>query len=459
MSEDLDTSASSELSHKLNPMLSRRAALRIGGIGATGALLAACGSGRNSTGSTPKINTSATTSTEDIDFIKTTFGGGTTNAGAGLAYPFAAGLLLSTSQAPYGQSSLKGINLAIKQIKAAGGPDLAPNIKDFAASTTAGANAMRQWGGAKLPFAITCGFFAQGNVIAPGQQYKVLMTDPGGGDIKAFQGKPYVWGTRAITPNDTYAGTVQYLAAKMPNIKKVVVAGADIGPIGTAAVDVLKEALSKYLPGASVVGEVYTAASSSGAYDWSSAVSKIQRLNPDAIFPFTWGTDPASFMKALSSAGVKAAVIGPDFDPGSVDLAASAMDGYMFAYDYFDAKNPGNPWGQKFVAQYEAAYGETPDYYPANYYENTYFLWQLIQRTLAAGGNPKSGTDLQTALAKDPKLMSVYGVGDTTGSIELSAETHTVTGRPCGLFQYSTKTKSVNQLASFGIGGIDFKAL
>jgi branched-chain amino acid transport system substrate-binding protein len=461
MSDELETSRFDGLGRALNPVVNRRTALAVGGVGALGALLAACGGkrGSSSSGGGGNSNPTASVAPADTDFIKTLFKGGTTAAGMGLNYQFAAGQLLSTSQAPYGQASLKGINLAIKQIKASGGPNLTVNVKDWAVSTTAAADAMRVWGSASLGYAITCGFFGSGNAIAPGQAAKILMTDPGGGDIVAFQGKPYVWGTRAITPNDAYAGAVQYLAKAMPNAKRIVMAGADIGAIGDAAKVTLAAAIQQYLPGGSIVGTVYTTASSSNTYDYGPAITKIVALNPDVVFSFTWGTDPASFMKAAGSGGLKAQVIGPDFDPGSVNLAGGSMDGYMFAYDYFNADAPGNKWGELFVKEFKAQYGIAPNYYAANYYENTYFLWELIQRTLAANGDPKSGTDLQTALQSNTTLNSVYGTGTDAGSITLSPSTHTVTARPLGLFQYSSKNSGsgVKQLSSFGVAGVDFK--
>lgn len=424
--------------------------------------LAACAKSASSSASTPTLPKIPSNFDADMtSFLKKTFGGGGPHSGAGLKFGFAAGLLLSTSQAPYGEASLKGIKLAAKHIAAAGGPDFSYSVKDFAASTTAGATDMTAWGQSNIPFCVSCGFFDEGNVIKPAIQYKVLTTDPGGGDLPAFQGDPYIWGTRAITPLDAYDGMMKYLAAKMPSAKKIATAGADLGPLTSQFVDALRKSMKQHFPSSDLVAQEYTQESTSETYDFGPAVAKLTGANPDVILPFAWGTDPASFMKAYSQTSLTSKVIGPDYFASSAPLAGSAIVGYQFAYDYFNPTNPGNTWGKMFAEAYEQEYGEVPDYYPANYYENTFFLWQLISRVLEKGGDPNNGTHLQSALEEDTTLMSVYGKGNSTGSITLGPTTHTPTSRPMGLFEVtSTSTTALpKQLASFNIGGVDFTVL
>jgi branched-chain amino acid transport system substrate-binding protein len=435
--------------------------MRFAVAGTAAAGLAACGSSASGAASaiTPKL--SAHFDADMTSFLKKTFGGGGPHSGAGMKFPFAAGLLLSTSQAPYGEASLKGIKLAVKQILAAGGPDLNYSVKDLAASSTAGATAMTAWGQSQIPYCISCGFFDEGNVVKPAIQYKVFTTDPGGGDLPVFQGLPYIWGTRAVTPLDSYAGVMKYLATKMPKAKRIATAGGDLGPLAGQFTGALQAAMKEHFPGAALIAEEYTEVGVGGTYDFGPALSKLTGANPDVILPFAWGTDPASFMKSYFATNLTARVIGPDYFSTSAPLAGNAIVGYQFAYDYFNPVNPGNTWGKMFTESYEQEYGESPDYYPANYYENTFFLWQLISRVLAKGGNPRDATQLQSALEADPTLMSVYGTGSTTGSISFGVKTHTPTSRPLGLFEVTSATATAipKQLASFNIGGADFAIL
>ncbi len=451
----------------LGQAVSRRNFLRFVGAGAAAATLAACGSSRAHsssgapTGAAPS-NVPSNIDTQMTSFLKKTFNGGGPHSGTGLTFPFAASLLLSGSAAPYGEAQLKGINLAVQQIKAAGGPDFVPQVKDATASTTAGATAMTQWGQAHIPFCISSAYFDEGNQVRGAEQYKILTFDAGGGNLPPFQSKPYLWGTRALDPSDAYGGIMQYLAATSPGSTKLAIAGDDFGALGAVFEAALKKAINQYFPKAKVVAVEYTEASSSGSYDFSPALAKLEGASPDVILPLVFGSDPASFMKDYTNTTLTAKVIGFDYFPSSANLAGNAIKGFMFAADYFNASDPGNPWGKMFAETFEAANNnQIPSYYSANYYENVFFLWQLVSRVLASGGDPHSSTALQSTLETNTTLLSVYGQGATTGSITISPTTHTPSSRPLGLFKVtsSSTTAQPTELAAFNIGGADFKLL
>src|ERR1700674_1300605 len=130
--EDADSSLSAPL-RQAGRTITRRELLELAGAGLAGAaFLAACGLLPNSNsggGSAP--------SSTDVDFIKRVFGGGTTATGKGLTLSVAAGLLLSGDSAPYGQTSLRGIQMAVKQIQAAGGPTFNFDTQDTTATPPA----------------------------------------------------------------------------------------------------------------------------------------------------------------------------------------------------------------------------------------------------------------------------------------------------------------------------------
>src|SRR6201994_359233 len=149
-------------------LVGRRAFMQFGLAGAAAVGLAACGA-QTPPVQIPKPKLADSFDSDMASFLRQQFGG--PHSGAGLDYPFAAGLLLSTSQAPYREASLKGINLALKHIKAAGGPNFSIGVKDLAASSTAGASSMTAWGQINTPYCISCGFFDEGNLVAPAIQY------------------------------------------------------------------------------------------------------------------------------------------------------------------------------------------------------------------------------------------------------------------------------------------------
>jgi branched-chain amino acid transport system substrate-binding protein len=171
-----------------------------------------------------------------------------------------------------------------------------------------------------------------------------------------------------------------------------------------------------------------------------------------------YGQDPGFFMDQAQTAGLKATLFGFEFTPDGVSASKGAYDnaGWTFAYDYFDSNNPTSPWAKIFVDEFKKEYGEDPDFYAANFYENTFVMWEVIRRVLAKGGDINDGAQLDAALQENLTVPSVYG-GDasTVGTYTLDPKTHSVIKRPMGVFTY--KDKKVTPLAYFGIGGEDYK--
>jgi hypothetical protein len=127
----------------------------------------------------------------------------------------------------------------------------------------------------------------------------------------------------------------------------------------------------------------------------------------------------------------------------------------MFAYDFFDSANPPNGWSKIFTNEFQKAYGEAPDFYAANYYEDVFDIWDLMRRVSAKGGDINNGAQLQDALQGNPTFKSVYG-GDanTAGILALDPVEHTPSKRPMGLFNYNSG--NIKALAHFDIAGADF---
>lgn len=433
----------------LSTAMARRSFLGLAGVGAAAVTLASCAKPAENAGSD-----TAASDKVDPDFIKKTFVKEPGKAaGQGLEITIGATLLLSTFQAFYGQLSLRGMELAAEQIKAAGGPSFTFVSKDIAASTTAGADAVRDFASRKIGMVLAGNIFNVGSMIGPLAQDKILGIDPGGGTATLFQKQPYAWGSRAVAPNDTFPIGLQYIKEKMPEVKKIALLNGNSGDFSKALEEDFRGAVAKYgPPGAQVDVVIYTSTNAGG--DFTAALTEMRQLQPDVLFAPLYGSDPASLMKRYATTGLKAKVFGADFAASTTKIAGSAMNGYMFAGDYFDA-DPQNDWGRYFISTYYAKYKEVPDYFPANYYETTFIFWELVKRVIAKGGDPNDGTALQDALMEDAKFLSVYGDGSPAGSIEFDTTTHTLSSRPMGVFEV---TDNVPKALAYGnIGGRDFR--
>ena len=196
-----------------------------------------------------------------------------------------------------------------------------------------------------------------------------------------------------------------------------------------------------------------------GGQDFSQVLPKVKANEPDILLVSIYGQDPGSFADQASTAGLTAIRIGFEFTPDGVNASKGKYDsdGYTFAYDYFDAKNPISPLAKIFVSEFVAEYGEDPDFYAANFYENAFVMWEVhAPRHQANGGDISGGDALDKALRENLTVVSVYGGDESTvGSYTLDETTHSVTKRDMGVFEF--KGGTVTPKAFFGIDGEDFK--
>lgn len=442
--------------------LSRRQILKLLGAGgaavAAAPLLSACGSSSTKS-STPTTTGGAASSVPGAsgsvaDIAKFIGPINAADAAKGVTYNMGAVLALSGSGAFYGQVMSKGINLAVKHIAALGGPNIQVSYKDHkTGNPTAGVNAVNELGAAKVPVMLASYVDDLGAMFAGNAQYKILSLDGGGGTGLFGDGKPYFWGMRANTPVDPFPGVVHYLTQKMPQVKKITFVGWDLGALDTPIINDWKQQLHSggLTPGRVVLTTV-------GATDYSTAVQEVKSDNPDLVFVSLYGLDPGYFMKQYAASGIGKPVIGYEFTPDAANVAGPAYNNYMYAFDYFDVQSPPNGWSQIFVDEWKKAYGSLSslDFYGANYYEDTFAVWDLIRRVHANGGDINSGTDLQNALEAKPSFKSLYGGDATTaGTLALGLQTHSPTRRPMGLFQYNNGSSKA--LAFFNEGGANFK--
>jgi len=286
-------------------------------------------------------------------------------------------------------------------------------------------------------------------------QYKIFTLDGGGGTSIPGQGKPYFWGTRAITLNDTLPGLFKWIKDAYPNAKKIGVLGWDIGePSNTT----FKNFFIQQIGAAGLTFNNLYELVPPNTEDYAAIFPKIKANEPDILLNFIYGQDPGSFVNQSVTVGLKAQVIGFEFTPDGVNASKGSYDkvGWTFTFDYFDATNPTSALGKLFVDEFKKAYGELPDFYAANYYEDTLNMWDMIRRTLKKGGDINDGAQLDQALRDNLTVVSVYG-GDanTLGSKTFDVSSHSVLKRLMGVFTY--KNGKVTQNAFFNIDGADYR--
>jgi hypothetical protein len=300
-----------------------------------------------------------------------------------------------------------------------------------------------------------------GAMLADTAKSKVFTLDGGGGTSIFGQGQPYFWGTRAITPNDTIDGVFKWWKEKNPEKLTVGVLGWDLGE---ALNKMIKDDFDMKVKRNGMTFNGIYELNAVGATDYSQSITKIKANQPDLLLVAVYGQDPGAFLNQASTAGITSFMMGSEFTPDGINASKGVYDstGFTFAYDYFDAESPTlNPVAKLFVNGFKTAYDKLPDFYAANFYENTIRFWQLMRQASAAGiPNDKLclGETLNTNLeANLDSLVSLYG-GDaeTNGVSALDPKTHSVLRRPMGVFNYVNG--KVTPLAYFNIDGADYAA-
>jgi ABC-type branched-subunit amino acid transport system substrate-binding protein len=412
------------------------------------ATLTACGSGDAGV-------SAADAKTQAGDLVKLLDVKDGTDLGGDVTFKLGAALTLSGPSASNGESMRNAVELAIKQIKAAGGPTIELSVKDIKGpDPVAAKQAASELAAEGVPAKITSMGDGLGAMLADTDKSKILSLDGVGGAQVFTKGTEYFYGTREVAPSDAAPGALEWFKKAHPDGKTVGLVGVDLGPLNAAIQADMKAKIEA--AGLTFNGLWETVAPSS--QDYASMIAKVKDNEPDLLWVAFGGAAPGAFAAQAKSAGIKSELLGIEFTQEAVKASKGVLDsdGFKFAMDYFDASQPSNPLAKLFAEAYEKAYGEPADFYAANAYEETLMIWDLIRRVVADGGKPDDSTQLKAALEKEPKFASVYG-GDasTVGTLEIDLKTHGVASRPMGVFEY--KDGKVKALATYNVGGQDFR--
>lgn len=153
-----------------------------------------------------------------------------------------------------------------------------------------------------------------------------------------------------------------------------------------------------------VVGEEYTRWP--GQVDFSTELSKVRSVKPDAVWVFYPGQAGAQFIQQYSQAGLLGQI--PIYSSFTVDaltlpqLKDLAL-GHISTQEWVqDLDNPAN---KKFVADFRKKYGRYPSYYSAQNYDAA----MLIASAVVATGSKLDDKDAFRAALRKADFQSVRG--------------------------------------------------
>jgi len=311
---------------------------------------------------------------------------------------------LTGKEAGFGQTSHRGVVLAIEEINAAGGVLGRPlelayedNQTKAGESATAVKKLISREKVVALIGEVSSGRSLEAAPIA--QAAKVPMLAPAATNPKVTQTGNYIFRVCFIDP---FQGTVMAKFARED--------------LKAGKVAILSSVSNAYSLGlAKFFKETFTAAGgaiateknfSEGDKDFRAQLTAVKAAGADAVFVPAYYTEAALIVRQARDLGITVPFFGGDGweDEQLLKIGGEALNGYYY-YTHFSSENT-DPVVARFVERYKARWnGEVPGAFSALGYDAVYVLADAIKRT---GGT--ENTKLRAALADTRDFPGVTGL-------------------------------------------------
>jgi branched-chain amino acid transport system substrate-binding protein len=313
---------------------------------------------------------------------------------------------MTGQEATFGDSTDKGIKLAIEELNAKGGlkgkqVDL-KTYDDQGKPEEAALAATRLITQDKITVLLGEVASSRSLAMAPiADANKVPHITPSSTNPKVTKDgdktRPFVFRVCFIDP---FQGTVMAKFAKEKGIKKVAI----LRDVGNAySVGLADYFLSKYkeLGGTIVNDQSYKA----GDQDFKAQLTAIKAKAPEAIYVPGYYTDVALIARQARELGIKVPLMGGDgWDSAKLfEIGGQAIEGSYFS-NHYSPDDP-SPRIQDFIKRYKARFGAVPDSMAATAYDAAMVAADAITRAKAAGGE-----SIAEAIAATKDFPGVTGV-------------------------------------------------
>ncbi len=329
------------------------------------------------------------------------------------------------SEATFGQSSLKGVQMAVSEINAAGGIDgkkLKVVTYDDEGKSDVALSVAKKLANEDHP-AVVVGEVASTLSITAApvfNQAKIPMISPSSTAPKVTQLGPYIFRVCFIDP---FQG---YVAAKFTTTnlkaKTAAVMTDQASDYSRGLADVFTKDFAQ-LGGKIVDTETYVKSD----VDFKSALTKIKATNPDVIYIPGYYTNIGPIAKQARQLGITVPLMGGDGweSPDLVNGAGGpggALEGcYYTNHSSMDSPDPGI---QAFVTKYKATYGDKPGALAALAYDAVGVFASAMKQV----GKPADG-DFSSAAFRSKLRDAIAQTKDykgVTGTITLDQDRNAV---------------------------------
>jgi branched-chain amino acid transport system substrate-binding protein len=283
---------------------------------------------------------------------------------------------LSGAGATSGTNFRDGVELAVKEINAAGGI-LGHKIESSIADTQSNPGVSKGLATKAVDdnvFAVFGPVFSGSIMVSMAETRRAEIPNFTGGEAAAItkQGNPYIFRT-SFTQETAMPKVARYLAngLKAKNVA-VLFVNNDFGKGGR---DAITKALTDV--GVKVVADIST---DSGQIDFSAPVLKAKSLNVDALFAYTNEEESARLLRELRKQGYNKPVVGETTLTGQkvIELAGESANGAV-AHVGLTVDAP-NPLMLKFKAKFYQEYKYFCDHNGIKGYTGVYMLKAAIEK-------------------------------------------------------------------------------
>jgi len=314
------------------------------------------------------------------------------------------GVFMSTTgtTANFGISSVNGIKLATEEINSAGGINGKPVellVQDDRSDPSEAATIVTKFVTQDMVNAVI-GEVASSRSLAAApiaQNAKIPMLTPSSTNPEVTKKGNFIFRSCFIDP---YQGAaIAQFAAKSLGAKTAAIMVDRKNDYSTGLEKVIDQTFTK-LGGKIVATQSYQ----EGDQDFNAQLTSLKGANPEVIFVPGYYNDVGLIAKQARDKGITVPLIGGDgWDSEQLyKIGGSALNGSYFTNHYSPYDT--DPKVVKFVNDYKAKYGSTPDALAATAYDAARIMFDAIKRSKSL-----SGPDIRDALAATKDFPGVTG--------------------------------------------------
>jgi branched-chain amino acid transport system substrate-binding protein len=335
---------------------------------------------------------------------------------------------MTGSEATFGQSTDNGIQLAVKEINAAGGIG-GKQIKlityddkgDVKEAGTAVTRLVTRDEVTAVIGEVASGLSLAGAPVC--QEHGVPMITPSSTNPRVTKVGDMISRVCFIDP---FQGSVcAKFAREHEDLKaeKMAILYDQAAPYSTGLAEEFRKAFEK-LGGTITTEQTYNA----GDQDFTAQLTTIRGTEPDAIFVPGYYTDVGNIALQARKLGIEVPLLGGDgWDSAKLaEIAGDSINGSYYS-NHYSHQDP-SPRVQEFISKYKDEYGSTPDGLAALGYDAMMLLSEAMQRAKSL-----EGADLAAAIAATRDFEGVTGtitIDENRNAVKPAVMLEMIDGQP-----------------------------